>query len=53
MNISHTRQAELNGYTDALLVNRENIILEGPTWTIGWILNDTIHVPALYLGILD
>ena len=30
MNISHTRLAESNGYTDALLVNRENIILEGP-----------------------
>ena len=35
MNISHTRLAESNGYTDALLVNRENIILEGPTWTFG------------------
>ena len=53
MNISHTRLAESNGYTDALLVNRENIILEGPTWTFGWILNDKIHVPDLDLGILD
>ena len=53
MNISHTRFAESNGYTDALLVNRENIILEGPTWTFGWIINDHIHVPDLDLGILD
>ena len=53
MNISHTRLAESNGYTDALLVNRENIILEGPTWTFGWILNDKIHIPDLDLGILD
>ena len=53
MNISHTRLAESNGYTDALLVNRENIILEGPTWTFGWILNDKIYVPDLDLGILD
>ena len=53
MNISHTRLAESNGYTDALLVNRKNTILEGPTWTFGWILNDKIHVPDLDLGILD
>ena len=53
MNISHTRLAESNGYTDALLVNRENIILEGPTWTFGWILNDKIYIPDLDLGILD
>ena len=53
MNISHTRLAESNGYTDALLVNRKNTILEGPTWTFGWILNDKIYVPDLDLGILD
>jgi len=53
MNISHTRAAEHDGFTDALLVNKDEIILEGPTFTFGWIKNDKIYVPDLKLGILD
>ena len=53
MNISHTRAAEQAGFTDALLVNKDEIILEGPTFTFGWISNDKIYVPDLKLGILD
>ena len=53
MNISHTRSAEHDGFTDALLVNKDEIILEGPTFTFGWIKNDKIYVPDLKLGILD
>ena len=53
MNISHTRAAEQDGFTDALLVNKDEIILEGPTFTFGWINNNKIYVPDLKLGILD
>lgn len=53
MNISHTRKAEMNGFTDALLIGREEEVLEGPTFTFGWILEDQIIVPKLELGILD
>ena len=53
LNIAQTRIAEQNGYSDALLLNRENIVLEGPTFSIGWIKGDTVYVPDLQLGILD
>lgn len=52
-NITQTRIAEKNGYTDALLVNRENVVLEGPTFSVGWIKGDTVYIPDLQLGILD
>jgi len=53
MNISHTRKAEMNGYTDALLIGKSGEVLEGPTFTFGWISDDQIFVPKLELGILD
>ena len=53
MNMNETRFAERNGFTDALLINREGIVLEGPSFSVGWIKNDEIFVPDLDLGILD
>lgn len=53
LNITQTRLAEQNGFSDALLLNRKNIILEGPTFSIGWIKGDTVFIPDLKLGILD
>ena len=53
LNVTQTRLAEQNGFTDALLHNRKNIILEGPTFSIGWIKGDTVFIPDLNLGILD
>lgn len=52
-NITQTRIAEKKGYTDALLLNREKIVLEGPTFSVGWIKGDVVYVPDLELGILD
>jgi branched-subunit amino acid aminotransferase/4-amino-4-deoxychorismate lyase len=53
LNITQTRLAEQNGFTDALLINRKNIVLEGPTFSLGWIKGETVYVPDLKLGILD
>ena len=53
LNMTQTRLAEQNGFTDALLLNRNNVILEGPTFAIGWIKEDTVFIPDLKLGILD
>ena len=53
LNVTQTRLAEQNGFTDALLLNRNNIILEGPTFSLGWIKDDTVYIPDLDLGILD
>ena len=53
MNMNQTRLAERNGFTDALLTNREGVVLEGPSFSVGWIKNNEIFVPDLDLGILD
>jgi len=36
-----------------LLINREGVVLEGPSFSIGWINNGEVFVPDLDLGILD
>ena len=53
LNMKHTRFAKERGYTDALLLSRNNIVLEGPTFSICWIKKDKIFTPSLNLGILD
>ena len=52
LNMYHTRLAKEEGFTDALLLSRNNIVLEGPTFSIGWVVNDKIFTPSLNLGIL-
>ena len=51
--MQHTRVARQKGFTDALLLSRSNIVLEGPTFSICWIEKETIFTPSLDLGILD
>jgi len=53
MNMNQTRLAERNGFTDALLLNREGVVLEGPSFSIGWVKEGKVFVPDLDLGILD
>jgi len=53
MNMNQTRLAERNGFIDALLLNREKVVLEGPSFSIGWIKEGKVFVPDLDLGILD
>ncbi len=53
MNINQTRLAQKSGYTDSLLLNKDGIVLEGPTFCISWIIDNKIYVPSLDLGILD
>lgn len=47
----------LDGFDDALLIGRSGRVLEGPTFTIGWTVEEdgqTIYeTPAMSLGILD
>ena len=40
------------GFTDALLISREGFVLEGPTFSIGWVVDGVIETPSLDLGIL-
>ena len=56
-NFGAIRRAKKAGFDDALLVGRSGRILEGPTFTIGWTVEEagqTIYeTPAMSLGILD
>ncbi len=56
-NFGAIRTAKVNGFGDALLIGRSGRILEGPTFTIGWTVEEdgrTIYeTPAMSLGILD
>jgi branched-chain amino acid aminotransferase len=46
------RAAHRSGYDDALLIGRSGSILEGPTFSIGWVVDGAIETPTLGLGIL-
>ena len=57
-NFGAIRVAKNAGYTDALLIGRSGSILEGPTFTVGWVIDEgadriVYETPAMSLGILD
>lgn len=52
-NMAASRLARSGGCDDALLVSRDNYILEGPTFAVAWIRDGVIETPDLDLGILD
>jgi len=56
-NLGAVRSAKLAGFTDALLLGRSGRVLEGPTFTVGWVIEDggraVYETPAISLGILD
>lgn len=52
-NMAATRRAMSEGYEDALLVTTEGVVLEGPTFSLGWVVDGRLETPGLSLGILD
>ena len=52
-NLTATVAAQQDGFDDALLVGRGGHVLEGPTFSIGWITDGTLFTPELGLGILE
>jgi branched-subunit amino acid aminotransferase/4-amino-4-deoxychorismate lyase len=56
-NFASIRQAKLAGFDDAVLIGRSGRILEGPTFTVGWVVEENDEViyetPAMTTGILD
>lgn len=52
-NMASTRRAQEEGYDDALLLTVDGIVLEGPTFTVAWVVDDVLETPGLDLGILD
>ncbi len=52
-NLAATRRAKKSGFDDALLITTEGLVLEGPTFSIAWVIEDVLETPSLELGILD
>ncbi len=52
-NVSATRSARNAGFDDALLMTNEGAILEGPTFSVAWVVDGVVETPSLDLGILD
>jgi branched-subunit amino acid aminotransferase/4-amino-4-deoxychorismate lyase len=47
------RLARASGFDDALLLSDDGTMLEGPTFSFAWVVDDVLETPALDLGILD
>lgn len=52
-NMAASRRAKSEGFDDALLLSGGEIILEGPTFAVGWVVDGVLETPGLDLGILD
>jgi branched-chain amino acid aminotransferase len=52
-NLAAGREAKSRGFDDALLVSDHGIVLEGPTFSIGWIRRGRLVTPTLDLYVLD
>ena len=53
-NMQAARLARAAGCHDGLFIRAEDdAVLEGPTWSLGWIDGDTLVLPPLDAGVLD
>jgi len=52
-NMSATRRAVAEGFGDALLLSVDDVMLEGPTFSVAWVIGGVVETPSLALGILD
>jgi branched-subunit amino acid aminotransferase/4-amino-4-deoxychorismate lyase len=52
-NMAAARRSKSEGFDDALLLTVESVILEGPTFSVAWVVDGTFETPGLELGILD
>lgn len=48
-----SRRARREGFDDALLLSTEGTVLEGPTFSLAWVVDGQFETPTLDLGILD
>ncbi|MFQ5554004.1 MAG: aminotransferase class IV [Acidimicrobiia bacterium] len=50
--VAATLEAKERGFDAALLVASSGEVLEGPTFSVGWVRGGTVEIPSLDLGIL-
>ena len=51
-NLAATRRAQNSGFEDALLLTTGAVMLEGPTFSIAWVVDERLETPTTELGIL-
>ncbi|HAX81285.1 MAG TPA: hypothetical protein DCY40_01800 [Actinobacteria bacterium] len=51
-NMATTDRARRLGYDDAMLLTKDGVVLEGPTFSFAWVHRGRIETPSLDLGIL-
>jgi branched-subunit amino acid aminotransferase/4-amino-4-deoxychorismate lyase len=52
-NMMMSRWATKAGYDDALLLSEQSVVLDGPTFAVGWFKNKTLYTPSsVELGLL-
>jgi branched-subunit amino acid aminotransferase/4-amino-4-deoxychorismate lyase len=52
-NLAASRRAAAAGFDDAVLVGDGGVVLEGPTFSVGWVSGGVLRTPSLDLGILE
>lgn len=52
-NLAATRSARTEGFDDALLVSEDDVVLEGPTFSVAWVVDGIVETPGLDLFVLD
>ena len=52
-NVAATRRAKSEGFDDAVMLTVDELVLEGPTFSVCWVIGGVIETPGLELGILD
>lgn len=52
-NLSASRAAQAAGAHDALLVSSEGVVLEGPTFSVAWVVDGVLETAGLDLLVLD
>ena len=52
-NVAATRRAKEEGFDDAVMLTVEGLVLEGPTFSVAWVVDGVIETPSMDLGILD
>jgi 4-amino-4-deoxychorismate lyase len=52
-NQAASRAAVEAGFDDALLISREGVVLDGPTFSVAWVVEENLEIPEIGLGILE
>lgn len=51
-NLAATISARSRGFDDAALIGQDDVVLEGPTFSLGWVRDGVVHTPSLDSHIL-